>query len=71
MYVIYCVDIAFLYDVSINVHPLLWVLWNSKRLQSWMSNPNEGNEFMYDVNSSVCTLLCGYCQATEDYIPKP
>jgi hypothetical protein len=23
MYVVYCVDIAFLYDVSSNVHPLL------------------------------------------------
>ncbi len=36
-----------------------------------MSNLDEGNAFMSDVNSNVCTLLCGYCEAIENQIPKP
>jgi hypothetical protein len=33
-----------------------------------MSNLNEGNAFLGDVNSIVSTLMCMYCKATEDYI---
>jgi hypothetical protein len=33
-----------------------------------MSNPNEGNAFLDDVSYSVCTLMCGYCEAIEDDI---
>jgi hypothetical protein len=31
-----------------------------------MSNLDEGNAFLCDV--SVCTLMCGYCEAIKDYI---
>ncbi len=33
-----------------------------------MSNLDEGNAFMGDVSSIVCTLMCEYCKAIEDYI---
>jgi hypothetical protein len=35
-----------------------------------MSNLNEGNAFLCDVSYNVCTLMCGYCEATKDYIFK-
>ncbi len=36
-----------------------------------MSNlVDEGNAFMGDVNSSLRNLMCRYCEAIEDYIPK-
>jgi hypothetical protein len=35
-----------------------------------MSNLNEGNAFMGDDTSSVCILMCKYCETTKDYIPK-
>jgi hypothetical protein len=35
-----------------------------------MSNLDEGNAFLCDVSSSVCTLMCKYCETTKDYIPK-
>jgi len=47
------------------------VLQGNKKLQSWMLNLNEGITFLHDINSSVCTLLCGYCETTKDYISKP
>jgi hypothetical protein len=35
-----------------------------------MSNLNEGNAFLGDDTSSVCILMCKYCETTKDYIPK-
>jgi hypothetical protein len=35
-----------------------------------MSNLDEGNAFLGDVSSIIRTLMCGYCKATKDYIPK-
>jgi len=33
-----------------------------------MSNFDEGNAFIGDVTSSVCTLMCRYYETTKDYI---
>jgi hypothetical protein len=30
-----------------------------------MLNLNEGIPFLHDINSSVRTLLCGYCETTK------
>jgi hypothetical protein len=35
-----------------------------------MSNFNEGNAFLGDVNFSVYSLMCKYCEATKDKNPK-
>jgi hypothetical protein len=35
-----------------------------------MSNLDEGNAFLGDVNSIIGTLMCGYYKATKDYNPK-
>ncbi len=36
-----------------------------------MSNfVDEGNAFLGDVNSSLCSLMCRYCKIIKDYIPK-
>jgi hypothetical protein len=43
------------------------VLWGNRRLQFWMSNPDEDTPFLHGVSSNVCTLLCGYCEATKKY----
>ncbi len=33
-----------------------------------MSNPDEGDALLGDVNSSVHTVMCGYYKTTKDYI---
>jgi hypothetical protein len=33
-----------------------------------MSNLDEGNAFLGDVSFIVCTLMCAYCKAIENYI---
>jgi hypothetical protein len=35
-----------------------------------MSNLNEGNAFLGDVNFSVYNLMCKYCEATKHKNPK-
>jgi len=35
-----------------------------------MLNLNDGNAFLGDVSFSVYSLMCKYCEATEDKNPK-
>jgi hypothetical protein len=52
------------------MYSIMQILWGNKRLQFWTSNPDEDTPFLHDVSSNVCTLLCGYCEATKKYNPK-
>ncbi len=36
-----------------------------------MPNCDEGTTFMFEISSNLRFLLCGYCEATKYYNPKP
>jgi hypothetical protein len=64
-YCFFCMTLVIVYILYVQV------LQSNRRLESWMSNYNENIIFLSNVNFSLRTLLCQYCEATKDYNPKP
>jgi hypothetical protein len=61
----FCIMLVLMYYFIVHV------LWNNRKLKSWMPNCDEGSTFLSNVSYNLCFLLCGYYEATKDYNLKP